>query len=94
MVFALMILSLYLYGQQCEVFTDHKSLKYLFTSKKLNMRQRRWLELLKDYDLTISYYSGKAIKVVDALNWKDLRTMAAMLVKQMEGFNLEIEDST
>ena len=52
-VFALKIWRLYLYGVKCEIFTDHKSLKYIFTQKELNMRQRRWLELLKDFDLTI-----------------------------------------
>ncbi|GKV41219.1 hypothetical protein SLEP1_g48785 [Rubroshorea leprosula] len=61
-VFALKIWRHYLYGETCEIFTDHKSLKYIFTQKELNMRQRRWLELLKDYDLTISYHPGKANK--------------------------------
>ena len=50
-VFALKIWRHYLYGATCEVYTDHKSLKYFFTQKELNMRQRRWLELIKDYDL-------------------------------------------
>ncbi|GKV11326.1 hypothetical protein SLEP1_g22590 [Rubroshorea leprosula] len=66
-VFALKIWRHYLYGETCEIFTDHKSLKYIFTQKELNMRQRRWLELLKDYDLTISYHPGKANKVADVL---------------------------
>ena len=52
-VFALKIWRHYLYEGKCEVYTDHKSLKYIFTQKELNMRQRRWLELPKDYDLTI-----------------------------------------
>ncbi len=43
----------YLLGKRCEVYTDHKSLKYIFTQKELNMRQRRWLELIKDYDLSV-----------------------------------------
>ncbi|GFS37755.1 hypothetical protein Acr_00g0053750 [Actinidia rufa] len=59
-VFALKIWRHYLYGVTCEVFTDHKSLKYLFTQKELNMRQRRWLELIKDYDILIQYHSGKS----------------------------------
>jgi hypothetical protein len=50
----------YLMGKRCEVFTDHKSLKYIFTQKDLNMRQRRWLELIKDYDLSLQYHPGKA----------------------------------
>ena len=49
-VFALKIWRHYLYGETCEIFTDHKSLKYIFTRKELNMRQRRWLELVKDHD--------------------------------------------
>ena len=57
-------------GKRCEVFTDHKSLKYIFTQKDLNMRQRRWLELIKDYDLSLQYHPGKANVVVDALSRK------------------------
>ncbi|GKB56356.1 retrotransposon protein, putative, ty3-gypsy subclass [Tanacetum coccineum] len=56
MVFTLKIWRHYLYGETCDIFTDHKSLKYIFTQKKLNMRQRRWLELLKDYDANIQYH--------------------------------------
>ncbi|CAA0833837.1 Uncharacterized mitochondrial protein AtMg00860, partial [Striga hermonthica] len=69
-VHALKIWKHYLYGGKCEIFTDHKSLKYLFTQKELNMRQRRWLELVKDYDCTISYHPGKANVVADALSRK------------------------
>jgi hypothetical protein len=57
-------------GKRCEVFTDHKSLKYIFTQKDLNMRQRRWLELIKDYDLSLQYHPGKANVVADALSLK------------------------
>ena len=60
----------YLWGKRCEVFTDHKSLKYIFTQKELNMRQRRWLELIKDYDLSLQYHPGKANVVADALSRK------------------------
>src|SRR4051795_4813926 len=60
----------YLMEKHCEVFTDHKSLKYIFTQKELNMRQRRWLELIKDYDLSLQYHPGKANIVVDALSCK------------------------
>ena len=70
MVFALKIWRHYLYGEKCEIYTDHKSLKYFFTQKDLNMRQRRWLELVKDYDCEILYHPGKANKVADALSRK------------------------
>ena len=49
----------YLYGVKCEVYTDHRSLQYVFTQKDLNLRQRRWMELLKDYDITILYHPEK-----------------------------------
>ena len=52
-VFALNIWRHYLYGESCDIFTDHKCLKYIFTQKDLNLRQRRWLELIKDYDMNI-----------------------------------------
>jgi hypothetical protein len=52
-VFALKSWRHYLYGESCDIYTDHKSLKYIFTQKELNLRQRRWLELIKDYDLSI-----------------------------------------
>ena len=67
-VFALKIWQHYLYGEKCRIFTDHKSLKYLLTHKELNSRQRRWLELFKDYDCIIDYYLGKANVVADALS--------------------------
>ena len=59
-VFALKIWRHYLYGEICEIYTDHKSLKYIFTQKRLNMRQQRWLELIKDYDCAINHHPGKA----------------------------------
>jgi hypothetical protein len=58
-------------GTKCQVYTDHKSLKYIFTQKDLNLRQRCWLELIKDYDLEIQYHPGKVNLVVDALSRKD-----------------------
>jgi hypothetical protein len=54
----------------CNIFTDHKSLKYIFTQSELNMRQRRWLELIKDYNLNVHYHPGKANVVEDALSRK------------------------
>nr|GEU30106.1 retrotransposon protein, putative, Ty3-gypsy subclass [Tanacetum cinerariifolium] len=69
-VFALKIWRHYLYGETCDIFTDHKSLKYIFTQKQLNMRQRHWLELLKDYDTNIQYHHRKANLVADALSRK------------------------
>ena len=69
-VFALKIWRHYLYGEKCRIFTDHKSLKYLLTQKDLNLRQRRWLELLKDYDCIIDYHPKKSNVVVDALSGK------------------------
>ncbi|GJX20123.1 putative reverse transcriptase domain-containing protein [Tanacetum coccineum] len=67
-VFALKIWRHYLYGTKCTVFTDHKSLQHILNKKELNMRQRRWLELLADYDCEIRYHPGKANVVADALN--------------------------
>ena len=55
-------------GNRCEIYTDHKSLKYIFTQPELNLRQRRWLELVKDYDVSIHYHPGKANVVADALS--------------------------
>jgi hypothetical protein len=70
-VHALKIWRHYLMGNHCNIFTDHKSLKYIFTQSELNMRQRRWLELIKDYDLEVHYHPGKANVVADALSRKD-----------------------
>jgi hypothetical protein len=69
-VYALKSWRQFLYGSKCELYTDHKSLKYFFTQKELNMRQKRWLELIKDYDLKINYTPGKANVVADALSRK------------------------
>ncbi|WVZ62418.1 hypothetical protein U9M48_012174 [Paspalum notatum var. saurae] len=69
-VHALKVWRHYLFGQKCDIYTDHKSLKYIFTQTELNMRQRRWLELIKDYDLEIHYHPGKANVLADALSRK------------------------
>ena len=65
-VFALKIWRHYLYGEKCRIYTYHKSLKYLLTKKEFNLRQQRWLELLKDYVCIIDYHPGKANVVADA----------------------------
>ncbi|GJU80948.1 putative reverse transcriptase domain-containing protein [Tanacetum coccineum] len=70
-VFALNIWRYYLYGTKCTVFTDHKSLQHILDQKELNMRQRRWLELLSDYGSEIRYHPGKANVVADALSRKE-----------------------
>ena len=81
-VFALKIWRHYLYGEKCFIYTDHKSLKYLPSQRELNLRQRRWMELIKDYDCVIDYHPGKANVVADALSRKTmqmLRTLNAHL---------------
>jgi hypothetical protein len=72
-------------GKRCELYTDHKSLKYIFTQSNLNLRQRRWLELIKDYDLGINYHPGKTNVVVDALSQ---RTHVSQLVMDSMPFEL------
>ena len=74
-MFALKIWRYYLYGDSCRIYTYHKSLKYLLTQKELNLRQRRWLELFKDYDCIVDYHLGKANVVADTLSKK---TMSAL----------------
>ncbi|GJS46992.1 putative reverse transcriptase domain-containing protein [Tanacetum coccineum] len=71
MVFALRLWRHYLYGMKCVVFKDHKSLQFILDQKELNMRQRRWIELLSDYDCEIRYHPGKANVVADALSRKE-----------------------
>ena len=77
-VFALKIWHHYLYGEQFEVYSDHKSLKYIFMQRVLNMRQRRWMEFLEDYDFTLHYHPGKENVVVDALNRKSWGPLASI----------------
>ncbi|WMV08301.1 hypothetical protein MTR67_001686 [Solanum verrucosum] len=75
-VFVLKIWRHYLYGEKCHIFTDHKSLKYLGTQKELNLRQRRWLEVFKDYDCMIDYHPCKANVVGDALSRKSVASIS------------------
>ncbi|GJS47997.1 putative nucleotidyltransferase, ribonuclease H [Tanacetum coccineum] len=94
-IFALKIWRHYLYGETCDIFTDHKSLKYIFTQKELNMRQRRWLELLKNYDVNIQYHPGKANVVADALSRKNYGIMACLkiqseIIKYLERMEVEL----
>ncbi|KAG8483064.1 hypothetical protein CXB51_021936 [Gossypium anomalum] len=77
-IFALKIWRHYLYGERCIIYTDHKSLKYLLTQKELNLRQRRWIELLKDYDCSIEYHPGKANVGADALSRRTVAELKAM----------------
>ena len=75
-VFSLKAWNHYLYGEQFDVFLNHKSLKYIFTQQDLNMRQRMWMEYLEDYDFTLHYHPGKENVVVDALSWKSRGVLA------------------
>ena len=86
MVFALKIKTWrhHLYGEPCMIHTDHKSLKYLFTQKELNLRQKRRLELINDYDCFIEYHLGNANVVADALSRKSSRQLACMPTTQKE----------
>ena len=77
-IFGLKIWRHYLYGEKCFIYTDHKSLKYLPSQRELNLRQRRWIELIKDYDYMIDYHPGKANVVADALSRKTVQTLRAL----------------
>ena len=81
-MFSLKIWRHYLCGEKCEIYMNHKSLKYFFTEKELNMRQRRWLELIKDYDCEINYHSSKANVEADALSRKSTVELAALEISQ------------
>ncbi|KAL2243581.1 UNVERIFIED_CONTAM: Transposon Tf2-12 polyprotein [Sesamum indicum] len=96
-VHALKIWRHYLYGEKFQILTDHKSLKYILTQKELNLRQRRWIELLKDYDCTIDFHPGKANVVADALSRKSSSTLANLgshnqtLLLEMRSMNTKLE---
>jgi hypothetical protein len=81
---ALKIWRHYLIGKKTEIYTNHKSLKYIFTQRDLNLRQHKWLELIKDYDLNISYHPGKANVVADALSHKSYCNMLELQEQQPE----------
>ncbi|KAH0661557.1 hypothetical protein KY284_026488 [Solanum tuberosum] len=83
-VFALKIWRQYLYGVHVDVFTDHKSLQYVFIQKELNLRHRRWLELLKDYDMSVLYHPGKANVVADALSRISMGSISHMEEEKRE----------
>ena len=77
-VFALKIWRHHLYGEKCFIYTDHKSLKYLPSQKEFNLRQHRWMELIKDYDFQINYHPGKTNVVADFLSRKSIKTLRAL----------------
>jgi hypothetical protein len=99
-VHALKIWRHYLMGKRCELYMDYKSLKYIFTQLNLNLRQRRWLELIKDYDLRINYYPGKANVMVDALTRRShvsqlvVDSMPFELCEEFDKLNLRIIANT
>ena len=81
-VFALKIWRHYLYGKEFEVYSDHKSLKYIFTQRDLNMRQCRWMEFLEDHDFTLHYRPGKVNVVADALSRKSRGALASIASRE------------
>jgi hypothetical protein len=99
-VHALKIWRHYLMGKRCELYIDHKSLRYIFTQSNLNLRQRRWLELIKDYDLGINYHPGKANVVADALSRMShvsqlvVDSMSFKLCEEFDKLNLRIVTNT
>ncbi|KAK1663768.1 hypothetical protein QYE76_051927 [Lolium multiflorum] len=89
-VLALKVWRHYLMGNRCEIYSDHKSLKYIFTQKELNMRQQRWLELIKDYDMEIHYHPGKANVVADALSRLSCQ-LNSMIASEQPSLHQEFE---
>ncbi|RVW83324.1 Retrovirus-related Pol polyprotein from transposon 17.6 [Vitis vinifera] len=81
----------YLYGEKFEVYSDHKSLKYIFTQKDLNSRQRRWMETLEDYDFALHYHPGKANVIADALSRKSYGQLSSLGLREFE-MHAVIED--
>ena len=99
-VFALKIWHHYLYGEEFEVYSDHKSLKYIITQRDLNIRQRRCMELLKDYDFTLHYHPGKANVVADALSRKSRGALVSIssrewrMLETVGQFGLQYNEQT
>ena len=83
-VFALKSWRHYLYGERFEVYSNHKSLKYIFTQKDLNLRQRKWMELLEDYDFDLQYHPGKANVVADALSRRSHAELTALMCREWQ----------
>ena len=83
-IFALKIWFHYLYYEQFKVFSDHRSLKHIFTQRDLNMRQRRWMEFLEDYDFTLHYHPGKANMVANALSRKSRGVLASVASREWQ----------
>ena len=81
-VLALKIWCHYLYGEQFEMYADHKSLKYIFTQRDLNMRQRKWMEFLEEYDFTLHYHYGKENVVADALSQNSRGALASIASRE------------
>jgi hypothetical protein len=99
-VHALKIWRYYLMGKRCELYRDHKSLKYIFTQSNLNLRQRRWLELIKNYDHGINYHPRNANVVADALSQRShvsqlvVDSMPFELCEEFDKLNLRIIANT
>jgi hypothetical protein len=99
-VHSLKILRHYLMGKRCELYTDHESLKYISTQLNLNLRQRRWLELIKDYDLGMNDHPAKANVVADALSQRShvsqlvVDSMPFELCEEFDKINLRIVANT
>ena len=99
-VFALKIWCHYLYGEEFEVYSYHKNLKYIFTQRDLNMRQCRWMEFLEDYDFTLHYHPGKANVVADALSRKSQGPLASIaswewrMLETVGQFGLQYSEKT
>ena len=83
-IFALKIWRHYLYSEKFEVFSDHKSLKYLFSQKDLNLRQRRWMEFMEDYDFELHYHLGKANVMANALSQKSVSSLASVAIREWD----------